>query len=128
MTATVAPALESRAHIRPIGTQVVLVAVNAPVVEELRTDVVSMNVRISAGGVALPDTIDNEAMTFEIVGLGDGYEEGCPKCEPGGRRHVFEVAIGDRVLLCPWDATTVTVDGTDFWICSERAVLGIFDA
>lgn len=112
----IASELLTKPHVRPLGAQVIII----PTYQEQRD-----GARWSEGGVVLPDTADNEPVSGRIVALGDGYEDACPTCFPNGRKHEFEVKVGDEVLWLPWLASTVIIADTEFYIVAERDIVGI---
>jgi co-chaperonin GroES (HSP10) len=47
--------------------------------------------------------------------------------DESAKPYAFEVAVGDRVLICPWLVSTVTLEDVEYSVCSERDVLGRFE-
>ena len=123
MTAT----LPAFAHI-PLHDYVVVVPI---AVERKRAAAGNLDIdlRMSAGGVALPDTADADYAEGRVVAVADGYlAPGCPTCDPGGVvKHHFEVRVGDRVVWTPWAAITVTLEGVEYNFLRESALLGIVE-
>ena len=111
--------------VRPTGTSVVVR--RTPISRE-RTQGeggIHLDVRMSAGGVAIPDSIDNYESEGVVIALGDGYEDACPTCWPQGKRHVFESKIGDRVMFQPWAAVSIILDGEEVEVVDDRDILAV---
>jgi co-chaperonin GroES (HSP10) len=162
MTDTIAPydlaeKFWAKAHVRPVGSQIVIV----PIVEErIRTETkggIFIDLRISHGGVDIPDSVDNQPLEGRVVALGDGMVDVIPDHlierlaarveaqtawgadgfgtresdhwknvirDETTKRRPFRVKIGDRVMFIPWNCITIQLEGTDFHICDEAAVIG----
>ena len=110
--------------VKPLGDMVTIKPIYA---ERVQTAGMDIDVRMTAGGVALPDSVDNAPIEGIVMALGDGYIDGCPKCEPDGKRHYFTLKVGDKVLYPIWKATSIVLDDEDWHLVSERDVVGIRD-
>lgn len=74
----------------------------------------------SVSGIVLPDTVDREKpQKGEIVALGTG------KVTSDGKKVSFNVKVGDRVLFKKYSPDEVEVDGKDYLIMDEDAILAI---
>jgi chaperonin GroES len=111
-----------QATLRPLGDNVAIVPIYQ---ERVLTAGMDLDTRMSPGGVALPDSVDNEPIEGEVVALGDGYIDACPTCYPNGKQHGFTLKIGDRVLFPLWMCISVTLDATEYFLLSERDVTGL---
>ncbi|MGI4954033.1 MAG: co-chaperone GroES [Janthinobacterium lividum] len=75
----------------------------------------------SAGGIIIPDTVQEKPMEGEIVAAG-----------PGGRNEqgalvALDVKAGDRVLFGKWSGTEVKIDGEELLIMKESDLLGVIE-
>lgn len=107
--------------VKPIGDQIAI----RPVYQERGTSA-SADLRVSSGGVMLPDIADDEPIEGIVEALGDGFIEDCPTCHPAGRKVQFEVKVGDRVLYPLWKAVSINIEGEDFHLLSERDIAGVY--
>jgi chaperonin GroES len=73
----------------------------------------------SAGGVIIPDTVQEKPMEGEIVEVGSGTRNEDGKITP------MDVKKGDRILFGKWSGTEVKVDGEDLIIMKESDIMGI---
>jgi chaperonin GroES len=92
---------------RPLHDRVVVRRVDA----ELKT----------AGGIIIPDTVQEKPQQGEIVAVG-----------PGGRNEkgelvALDVKAGDRVLFGKWSGTEVKIDGEDLLIMKESDIMGVLE-
>ena len=74
---------------------------------------------ISAGGILLPDTAQEQPQEAEVVSLGLGGKD------DDGKAIEFSVKVGDKVLISKYGGTEVKIDGQDLLILSESDILGI---
>jgi chaperonin GroES len=93
--------------LRPLGDRVVV----KPVEAETR----------SAGGIIIPDTVQEKPMRGRVVAAGPGGRTGAGKLTPMG------VKPGDTVLCSKWSGTDVKVDGHELLVVKESDVLGVID-
>ena len=75
----------------------------------------------TAGGIILPDTAKEKPKQGKVVSLGDG------KLLEDGKRAVFQVKVGDRVLFTSYAGNEVTHEGKEFLIMTEDDVLAVVD-
>ncbi len=73
----------------------------------------------SAGGVIIPDTVQEKPMEGELVEVGTGARSEDGKITP------MDVKKGDRILFGKWSGTEVRVDGEDLIIMKESDIMGI---
>ena len=74
---------------------------------------------ISAGGIVLPDTAQEQPQEAEVVSLGLGGKD------DDGKAIEFSVKVGDKVLISKYGGTEVKIDGQELLILSESDILGI---
>ena len=75
----------------------------------------------TAGGLYLPDTAKEKPKQGKVVSLGDG------KLLEDGKRAVFQVKVGDRVLFTSYAGNEVTHEGKEYLIMTEDDVLAVVD-
>ncbi|HRP37393.1 MAG TPA: co-chaperone GroES [Candidatus Dojkabacteria bacterium] len=74
----------------------------------------------SVSGIVLPDTIDKEKpQKGEAIALGTG------KVAKDGKKIAFNVKVGDIVLFKKYSPDEVEVNGEDYLIMDEDAILAI---
>ncbi len=73
----------------------------------------------TAGGVIIPDTVQEKPMEGEIVEVGTGARSEDGKITP------MDVKKGDRILFGKWSGTEVKVDGEDLIIMKESDIMGV---
>lgn len=73
----------------------------------------------TAGGIILPDSVQEKPQEGEIVAAGQGVRG------DNGEFVALDVKIGDRVLFAKWGGTEVKVDGEDLIIMKESDILGV---
>ena len=93
------------ASIKPLGNRVLVKRLEAE--------------SVSAGGIVLPDSAQEKPQEAEVVGLGTGG------VDENGKDIVFDVAVGDKVLISKYGGTDVKVDGEDLLILSQSDILGV---
>jgi chaperonin GroES len=92
---------------RPLGDRVVV----KRVAEETK----------SAGGIIIPDTVQEKPQEGEVVAVGPGGRD------EKGDRITPEVKVGDRILFGKWSGTEVKVDGADLLIMKESDIMGVLE-
>jgi len=75
----------------------------------------------TAGGIILPDSVQEKPSEGEIVAVGSGA-----KAEDGSIV-ALDVKAGDRVLFGKWGGTEITVDGQELLIMKESDIMGIVE-
>lgn len=94
----------AKVNLKPLGGNLLV----KPVVEK------------SAFGIVLPDTIDKEKpQKGEVIALGTG------KVSKDGKKIAFNVKVGDIVLFKKYSPDEVEVNGEDYLIMDEDAILAI---
>ncbi len=73
----------------------------------------------SAGGILLPESAKEKPKEGIIISCGDG------KTLENGEKSVFSVKTGDTVLFTSYAGTDVKVDGDEYLIMREDAILAI---
>jgi chaperonin GroES len=75
----------------------------------------------SAGGIIIPDTVQEKPSQGEIVAVGSGGRDEAGKLIP------IDLKVGDRVLFGKWSGTEVKLDGVDYLIMKESDIMGVLD-
>ena len=75
----------------------------------------------SAGGIIIPDTVQEKPMEGDVVAVGPGARG------DDGKLHPLDVKAGDRVLFGKWSGTEVKVDGEELLIMKESDIMGVID-
>ncbi len=73
----------------------------------------------SAGGIIIPDTVQEKPMEGDVVAVGPGARG------DDGKLHPLDVKAGDRVLFGKWSGTEVKVDGEELLIMKESDIMGV---
>ena len=73
----------------------------------------------TTGGIVLPDSAQDKLPRGRVLSVGQG------SILPCGRRKVFQVKEGDRVIFSPWAGTELKIDGEDVLVMSESDILAI---
>jgi chaperonin GroES len=98
----------SKPAVKPIGGNILV----KPVSQEKTT----------VAGIVLPDTVDKEKpQKGEVVALGTG------KFSNDGKRIEFSVKVGDMVLFKKYSPDEIEVDGEEYLIMDEDAILAVVD-
>lgn len=91
--------------IKPLGDRVLVQAIEEK--EQVR------------GGIIIPDSAKEKPQEAKVVALGTG------KTDESGKKHVFEVKVGDCVLVSKYGGTEVKLDGETFTLLREDDILGV---
>jgi chaperonin GroES len=75
----------------------------------------------TAGGIFIPDNVQEKPVEGEIVAVGPGSRGDDGKLVP------MEVKPGDRVLFGKWSGTEVKLDGEELIIMKESDVMGVLE-
>ena len=73
----------------------------------------------SAGGIIIPDTVQEKPMEGKVIAAGSGARNEDGKVTP------LDVKAGDKVLFGKFSGTEVTIDGDELIIMKESDILGI---
>ena len=73
----------------------------------------------SAGGIIIPDTVQEKPMEGKVIAVGSGTRSEDGKITP------LDVKAGDKVLFGKWSGTEVTIDCTEMIIMKESDIMGI---
>jgi chaperonin GroES len=76
----------------------------------------------TAGGIIIPDTVQEKPMEGEVVAVGPGARDEAGKLVP------LDVKAGDLILFGKWSGTEVKLDGQELVIMKESDIMGIIDA
>jgi chaperonin GroES len=75
----------------------------------------------TAGGIIIPDTVQEKPQEGEVVAVGPGARDDDGKINP------LDVKAGDRVLFGKWSGTEVKLDGEELIIMKESDIMGIVE-
>lgn len=75
----------------------------------------------TAGGIIIPDTVQEKPSEGEIVSIGSGIRNENGDITP------LDVKVGDRVLFGKWSGTEVKLDGEELLIMKESDIMGIVE-
>ena len=75
----------------------------------------------SAGGIIIPDTVQEKPMEGEIIAVGAGARN------EQGAIVALVVKAGDRVLFGKWSGTEIKLEGEDLLIMKEGDLLGVIE-
>ena len=73
----------------------------------------------SAGGIIIPDTVQEKPMEGKVIAVGSGTKSEDGKVTP------LDVKAGDKILFGKWSGTEVTIDGDELIIMKESDIMGI---
>ena len=76
----------------------------------------------TAGGIIIPDTVQEKPMEGEIVAVGTG------NVNDNGDVRPLDVKSGDRVIFSKWAGTEVMIDGEELMVMKESDLIGIIAA
>jgi chaperonin GroES len=75
----------------------------------------------TAGGIFIPDNVQEKPMEGEVVSCGPGARGEDGKLLP------MDVKPGDRVLFGKWSGTEVKLDGDELMIMKESDIMGVLE-
>ena len=75
----------------------------------------------TAGGIIIPDTVQEKPMEGEIIAAGPGARNEKGEIVP------LDVKAGDRVLFGKWSGNEVKIDGEELLIMKESDIMGIIE-
>jgi chaperonin GroES len=98
--------MTTKEHIKPLGNRVL---------------VKRAEMKLSKGGILLPETAQEKPRQGEIVAIGPG------KIDDKGNLKKVDVRVGDQVLFSSYAGTEVKTedDSADFLIMSEDDIIGV---
>ena len=73
----------------------------------------------TVGGIIIPDTAKEKPQQGEIIAVGPGGRDEAGKLIP------MDVKAGDRVLFGKYSGTEVKIDGDEYLIMKESAIMGV---
>jgi len=76
--------------------------------------------KVTLSGIVIPDTVDKEKpQKGEVVALGSG------KVTAGGKKISFNIKVGDIVIFKKYSPDEIEIDGEEYLIMDEDAILGV---
>jgi chaperonin GroES len=75
----------------------------------------------SAGGIIIPDTVQEKPQQGKIIAVGPGGRDENGKLIP------VDLQVGDRVLFGKWSGTEVVLDGKELLIMKESDIMGVIE-
>ena len=75
----------------------------------------------TAGGIIIPDTVQEKPMEGEVVATGPGARG------EDGKIQALDVKAGDRVLFGKWSGNEVKIDGDELLIMKESDIMGVIE-
>jgi chaperonin GroES len=75
----------------------------------------------TAGGIIIPDTVQEKPQEGEIIAVGPGARD------EQGKIVALDVKVGDRVLFGKWSGTEVKIDGEELLIMKESDIMGVVE-
>jgi chaperonin GroES len=75
----------------------------------------------SAGGIIIPDNVQEKPMEGEVVAAGPGARN------EQGQIVALQVKAGDRILFGKWSGTEVKLDGEELLIMKESDIMGLIE-
>ena len=94
-------------NIKPLGDRILVEAVEEKDVKK--------------GGIVIPDIAKEKPMECRVVALGTG------KTDDGGKKVLFEMKKGDRLLVAKYGGTEVNVEGKEYKIFNSEDVLAVLE-
>jgi co-chaperonin GroES (HSP10) len=149
----ISPEIAELIHVRPAGAYLVVLADVPETGIEKTASGLFIDVRSSAGGVALPDTVENEPIEGRVVAVGPGVSFELPYwlaerladvasanayfdpevsttdmarmfADAAAEPRPLQVKVGDRILWTPWAAFSITLEGVAYHVITEDDVVG----
>ena len=75
----------------------------------------------TAGGIIIPDTVQEKPMQGEVIAVGPGVRDESGKLVP------LDVEKGDHVLFGKWLGTEVKINGEELAIMKESDIFGVIE-
>ena len=94
-------------NIKPLGDRILVEAVEEKDVKK--------------GGIVIPDIAKEKPMECTVVALGTG------KTDDSGKKVLFEMKKGDRLLVAKYGGTEVNVEGKEYKIFNSEDVLAVLE-
>ena len=76
---------------------------------------------LTAGGLALPDTAQDEPQQGIVIAVGPGLRDA------EGKRLALDVAIGDEIVFSRYGGSTLKHDGKTLLILREEEIFAIIE-
>jgi chaperonin GroES len=98
----------SKTKLSPLGGNILVKAVSSE--------------KVSASGIVLPDTVSSEKpQKGKVIALGTG------KLTNEGKKIAFNVKVGDQVIFKKYSPDEIEIDGEDYLIMEEDAILAVLN-
>jgi len=75
----------------------------------------------TAGGIIIPDTVQEKPSEGVIVSVGPGARD------ENGKHIAPDVKANDRVLFGKWSGTEIKINGEDLLIMKESDIMGVIE-
>lgn len=75
----------------------------------------------TAGGIIIPDTAQEKPSEGKVISVGKGARDESGKLVP------LDVKKGDKVLFEKWGGTDIKIDGKEYIIMKESAILAVVE-
>ena len=76
---------------------------------------------LTAGGLALPDTAQDEPQQGIVIAVGPGLRDA------EGKRMALDVSIGDEIVYSRYGGSTLKLDGKTLLILREEEIFAIIE-
>ena len=77
---------------------------------------------LSAGGIALPDTAQEEPQQGIVIAVGHGLRD------RQGNRIPLDVAVGDKIVFSRYGGSTLKHDGKTLLILREEEIFAVIES
>lgn len=78
--------------------------------------------KLSAGGIALPDTAQEEPQQGVVIAVGPGLRDA------QGNRMSLDVAVGDKIVFSRYGGSTLKINGKSLLILREEEIFAIIES
>ena len=75
----------------------------------------------SAGGIIIPDTVQEKPMEGKVIAVGAGARG------ENGKVQAMDVKKGDRILFGKWSGTEIKMDGEELLVMKESDIMAIIE-
>ena len=75
----------------------------------------------TAGGIIIPDTAKEKPQQGKIIAVGKG------KVTEDGKVLALDVKVGDKVLFGKYAGTDIKIEGKEYLMMREEAILGVIE-
>lgn len=77
--------------------------------------------RLSAGGIALPETAQEEPQQGIVIAVGPGLRDA------DGKRMPLDVAVGDKIVFSRYGGSTLKINGKTLLILREEEIFAVIE-